>query len=305
MVPLGTKGWNRFKPGKPIASVSQFIGELRQLPKNPFRLAADMVKAMRRNMVAGNPGRAVDELRRAVGDHYLNYSFGWRPFLADLEKIADYDQNLVRAMQQLRRDNGKTVRRSGTIESDTSTTSFRDNSGSSTGYMECPWWSGNSGASHREVTITTEWRCWFSAGFVYHLPRESDANSLAPIHRYLRGGGINPSIVWELTPWSWLADYFTNVGDVLDNWEASRSLALAAKYCYVMYNKKVTVTSSHSSRMWKTSTGESWSGSSSATSRQELKARTWASPYGLGFTSGNLNDSQKANLVALGMSRRI
>jgi len=300
MVPLGTVGWNRFRPGKPTASVSQFIAELRQLPKNPFRLAAATAKAVRR--FGANSARGVDEMRRAVGDQYLNYSFGWRPFLADLEKIADFDNSLASTMRQLRRDHGRTVRREGTVASDTTTTSFSQTSGSPIGYIDGPYTSGGSGGSKRDVSTTTSWRCWFSAGFVYHLPREDDPNSMDRLRTYLKGGGISPSIVWELTPWSWLADYFTNIGNVLENWEASRELALAAKYCYVMYEREVRVTSSHTG--WGNHSG-GWTCSGSWSSWSKMKARTWASPYGLGFTSGSLNDSQKANLAALGLSRRI
>jgi hypothetical protein len=307
MVPLGTIGWNRFRPGKPVASVSQFIAELRQLPKNPFRLAAEALKRSRQALLGKDRGRAVDVLRRHVGDQYLNWSFGWRPFLSDLEKIADFDNRLVAAMRQLRRDNGNTIRREGLIESDTSSTTVSESEGSASGFMDCPWSSAGgtrADRGYRTVTEVTQWRCWFSAGFVYHLPREDDPHSMDRLRTYLKGGGISPSVVWELTPWSWLADYFTNVGDVLENWEASRELALAAKYCYVMYEKTWRKTSAHRAWMTNVNWGQ-WSGSASAESGYKLKARTWASPYGLGFTSGNLNDSQKANLLALGLSRRI
>jgi hypothetical protein len=246
-------------------------------------------------------------MRRAVGDQYLNYSFGWRPFLSDLEKIADFDNNLKNAMAQLRRDHGRTIRRGGLIESDTTSSAPYEESGGAFGFLDVPWASAGgtrADRGYKTVTTVTSWRCWFSAGFVYHLPREDDPNSMDRLRTYLKGGGISPSVVWELTPWSWLADYFTNIGDVLENWEASRELALAAKYCYVMYNKTYTKVSQHRAWMTNVNWGE-WSGAASATSSYELKARTWASPYGFGFTSGNLNNSQKANLVALGLSRRI
>lgn len=307
MVPLGSKGWNRFRPGKPIASVSQFIGELRQLPKNPFRLAGSTINSMARALRRNNRAGAVNEMRRAVGDHYLNYSFGWRPFLQDLEKIADFDSNLVAAMRQLRRDNGETIRRGGLIESDTTSTTPYEESGGATGYLDCPWSSAGgtrADRGYKTVTETTSWRCWFSAGFVYHLPHENDPENMDRLRTYLKGGGISPSTVWELTPWSWLADYYTNIGDVLENWEASRELALAAKYCYVMYNKTYTKTSHHRAWMTNVNWGQ-WSGAASSTSSYELKARTWASPYGLGFTNeGSLSNAQVANLQALGLSRR-
>lgn len=302
MVPLGTVGWNRFRPGKPVASMAQFIGELRQLPKNPFRVISSVATAAKRYGVSSP--RTYDTMRRAVGDSYLNYAFGWRPFLQDLEKLADYEHNLSRAMRQLYRDNGETIRRRGTIASDSQVTvSPKQTSASAVGYIDGPYTSGGSGWSAREVTTLVKWRCWFSAGFVYRIPLEGDSRANARLRQYLLGGGITPSTVWELTPWSWLLDYFTNIGDVLENWEASRELALAAKYAYVMMERSTTVHSAHSGGG---SHGGGWnvSGASFTASTVE-KARTWASAYGLGFTPGSLSNSQVANLVALGLSRRI
>lgn len=303
MVPLGSKGWNRFRPGKPVASLAQFLGELRQLPKNPFRLAAATHRAMRSAASRGKPGEAVDVLRRAVGEQYLNYSFGWRPFLNDLEKIANFDENLVAAMRQLRRDHGATIRRGGTIESD-HTVSSEVASQAGGGYLEFPYWSLSSGSSARTITTTVKWRAWFSAGFIYRLPREDDPTSMNRLRTYLAGGGISPSLVWELTPWSWLADYFTNIGDVLENWEASRELSLAAKYCYVMYEKETTTLSEHTGFLTNPNYG-SWNGSATFKATTRLRARTAASAYGFGFTAGSLSDSQNANLIALGLSRRV
>lgn len=301
MIPMGSKGWNRFRPGKPIASLTQFLGELRELPKNPVRMAADMVRSMRR---AGSKSAGADILRRSVGDHYLNWSFGWRPFLDDLQKLADFNQNLGRHMRQLRRDNGQTIRRGGRISESFSTTTSESTSGSAAGYMDQIYTSWGTQGSRRTVTTQTFEKFWFAAGFVYRLPHGDPDSDFNRLRQYLLGGGISPSVVWELTPWSWLADYFTNIGDVLENWEAQRELNLAAKYAYVMYKKEVTVLSEHSAWMSHPIYGEVRI-EGKVTSRALTKARTGASAYGLGFTSGSFSNSQIANLVALGLSRRV
>lgn len=307
MVPMGTVGWNRFRPGKPIASLSQFIGELRDLPKNPFRLAASAVRDARASRGGLTGSRGVGILKRHVGEQYLNYSFGWRPFLADLEKIVDFDDNLVSTMRQLRRDEGQTIRRQGTIAADETTSTPSQTVSNRQAFMDYAWSSApGPGIDFGSKTITerTTRRFWFSAGFVYHLPREDDPQNMDRLRSYLKGGGISPSVIWELTPWSWLADYYTNIGAVLENWEASRELHLAARYCYVMcnekYTKEITMQTIQTS-----SNGWSHEASSSISHGYELKARLWAGPYGLGFTSGSLNNSQIANLVALGLSRRV
>lgn len=300
MVPMGAKGWNRFRPGKPIASLTQFLGELRELPKNPVRMASDMVRAMRR---AGSKAAGADVLRRSVGDHYLNWSFGWRPFLDDLQKLADFNQNLGSYIRQLRRDNGQMIRRQGTISA-SSTTNTTESTGSVTAYMDSAYTANWNGFSKRTVTTQIKERFWFSAGFVYNLPHGNPDSDFNRLRQYLHGGGLSPSVVWELTPWSWLADYFGNVGDVLENWEAQRELNLAARYAYVMYRRDVAVLSEHFMYRSNPTYGE-LTQTGHVTSHTVTKARLGASAYGLGFTSGNLNNSQIANLVALGLSRRV
>lgn len=297
MIAMGTKGWNRFSPGSPIASLSQFIGELRQLPRDPFKMAREMVQSIRR---ARSNTVGADILRRSVGDHYLNWSFGWRPFLQDLEKISQFNEELFRSLDQLYRDHGKVVRRRGTIESTSTTTVTVDNSGSTGGYM--PQIATNkSGGSRRTVTTIVKDRYWFSAGFTFRMPNVNDSEAMSSLRQYLQGGGISPSVVWELTPWSWLADYFTSIGDSLENWEKSRAINLAAKYAYVMHKRDITTVSQHQSWAY----DGSFSLSASATSRAITQARTGASAYGFGFTTGALNNAQIANLVALGLSRRV
>lgn len=295
MEPMGTVGWNRFSPGTPLSSLSQFLGELHQLPKNPFRMAAGLVRSMR---TAGSKAAGADMLRRSVGDHYLNWSFGWRPFLNDLEKIANFNERYFRALDQLYRDHGKTVRRRGTI-SQTSTTTVTEVSGGVNAYVSA-FAHNRAGTSKRTVSTTVNERFWFSAGFNYRLPSVNDQEGMNNLRQYLMGGGISPSVIWELTPWSWLADYFTNIGDTLENWEKSRAISLAARYAYVMYKRDVTVRSEHSVTL---DTG--FQANMSHISRTITQARRVASAYGFGFTSGQLNNGQIANLVALGLSRRI
>lgn len=295
MEPMGSVGWNRYSPGSPVASLSQFLGELHQLPKNPFRMAAGLVRDMRR---AGNKVAGADALRRSVGDHYLNWSFGWRPFLNDLEKLANFNQNLFRSLDQLYRDHGKVVRRRGTISS-TSDTTTSEVTGGPPAYVQA-FAHNRNGTSIRTVTTTVKERFWFSAGFTYRLPSVNDQEGMNNLREYLQGGGISPSVVWELTPWSWLADYFTNIGDVLENWEKSRAISLAARYAYVMYKRDVTVKSEH-----KVVLDTGFEASMSHITRTITQARRGASAYGFGFTSGSLNNGQIANLVALGLSRRV
>jgi hypothetical protein len=104
--------------------------------------------------------------------------------------------------------------------------------------------------------------------------------------------------LWNLTPWSWVADYFANIGDVMTNVSYFSQDNLLLRYGYIMREEKVT-------DEW------TWTGlipgygsiSTSIGAGSVTKQRLKATPYGFGLSTGGLNTSQWAILVALGIAR--
>jgi hypothetical protein len=117
------------------------------------------------------------------------------------------------------------------------------------------------------------------------------------IMHHLYGTRVDPSSLWELAPWTWLADYFSNAGDIANNLARFSQDHLVAKYAYIM--QKITQDKDYT-----------WSGLSKAgpavTTSCRLtavsKQRTRANPYGLAFNSA-LTSNQANIITALGFSR--
>lgn len=95
MVALGTTAIARTIPTNSVASAAQFLGELREgLPAVP---GSNLIGK------SGSPS--------AYADEFLNYSFGIKPLLSDLQKFAEAGRTSVKVIDQLKRDSGRLVRR--------------------------------------------------------------------------------------------------------------------------------------------------------------------------------------------------
>jgi hypothetical protein len=121
------------------------------------------------------------------------------------------------------------------------------------------------------------------------------------------GVELNPYVVWQLMPWSWLADWFSNTGDVLNNLVHDSEDNLVADYAYIN-GKQVAVTTYEV-------TGSLLNGRDDQGSpapipvhvaevhRDVFFRRIAASPYGFGLDLPDFSARQIAILVALGINR--
>jgi len=148
---------------------------------------------------------------------------------------------------------------------------------------------------------TTRIKMWFSGAFTYHLPKEGLSLKLAELdHLY----GIVPGVdtLYQLTPWSWLVDYFANLGDVIENLNAFQGNGLVMPYGYVMAEKQITTHSRLDFRVWD---GFGYVPTSvNDTLTLTSKSRLPATPFGFGLSPGGLTAKQWSILAALGISRR-
>jgi hypothetical protein len=153
------------------------------------------------------------------------------------------------------------------------------------------------------VTETTRNR-WFSGAFTYYLPsdystRGAMARQLAMAKKTI-GLSLTPDVVWNLAPWSWAADWFFNVGDVLSNVTDWATDGLVMKYGYMMEHTRSVNTYYYSGF-----TGLK-SGHAVPTPLSlvvETKQRRKANPFGFGLTWGGLSPRQLSILAALGITK--
>lgn len=284
----GAVGWNRFKPGKPYVDLGQAIGELHQIPTLPTYIARM-------------------GFFKNLGSNYLNVEFGWKPFLDDLHKLIRTQVKLYDHFAQLKRDNGKFVRRRGTIEDFRSEEVTTEVEG---GYptLTSVYYVNPSAPGQRTVTITRTRRRWFSAAFRYWIPDIDEPDGRARAFRKLLGLNPTPSLVWELTPWSWLADWSANIGDIMSNISGNAAENLVARYAYNMS----TYTRTDHVRGSITVVGARTLGGPliqrpvtfQAQVERTVKLRTAANPFGFGLSFNDLSDRQMLILAALGVTRR-
>jgi len=239
---------------------------------------------------------------KAAGDDYLNYQFGWKPLVSDFSNFLENIDSSYAALEQLRKDNKKLVRRRYSFPDELSETSTEYGPGDIILTLNDPDYviRANGKIIMREESRR---KIWFSGAFRYHLPAslkgESELAELRALAEHSLGLTLSPELLWELTPWSWAVDWFTNTGDIISNITDSQKYGLIMPYGYVMVNtiKKRTFTPIG---MYFTNSVGTPSPISFIT---ETKQRRRANPFGFGVSDGDLDLTQISILAALGLSR--
>jgi len=291
----GTTAIARCKPTNPSADLSTFLGETLQdgLPK----------------IVGGalsGSWKHKTSTAKAAGDEYLNAAFGWAPFVSDLQSLANSIAHAEKIIRQYERDAGKVVRRkyafpetrSSSISVVSTNVSVYANA---TGQI-ADVLNTNKGSLVKSREETQ--RQWFSGAFTYFLPKGTSTRQSMARHvqeaKKLLGLSLTPDTVWNLTPWSWMVDWFSNAGDVISNISDVLIDGLVLRYGYMMEH---TLTSETYTFVGPTGYQSLTQRPPSVTLHREVKKRVKATPYGFGLTWSSFTARQLAILSALGITR--
>lgn len=291
----GATGWSKARPGQPTADLAVFLAELRDLP----RMLRDTAMFFKDSWNAMSKGAG--SASKQAANTWLGANFGWLPFVSDMRKFAQTTQNLDRNIQQLRRDNGKWVKRRRTVSTTVETVY---DSGWVNGSYHFPvlntYWFQGAPYLVRRKTIDLNASFWFEARFRYWIPDIGSYRWKRKAIRKLYGLSLTPAVLWEATPWSWLVDWCSNVGDVISNLDNGLAENLVAKYAYIMGTQRLigTVASQHN---YKTSSGVPRDFISHF--NLELKERKEASPFGFALSSDSFTARQWSLLSAIGLQR--
>lgn len=278
---LGGQAIAACRPAQPEASFGQFLVELYRegIPSLFQRLDF-------RNQV---------EFFRGLGGNYLNVEFGWKPFVSDLRKTLTALDRSQEILDDLYEHSGQMMRRRYAFPVSETVNVEVDS--------VLPWptlttahWTQTS----RTVRTTQIKRTWFSGEFKYHLPPRGDFGSELRVRcRNLLGADITPELLWKVTPWTWLLDWFGSIGDLIGNAQAISSDNLVLRYGYLMQEATRVVKVTHLGV--KTLGYGHVNPTVTGTLIIQNKTRCRASPYGFGFTQGDLTPRQWAILLALGL----
>lgn len=302
----GASAYNRFRPKTSGFDGATAIGELRDLP-GMLKSASKKFDHIYRGM--GGSRKHLFMPKQLASD-YLEYTFGWVPFLSDLGKLYNTYQNYDKILRRLRRQNNHWVKKGGSVLTKNEVTNREDlylqdapavKPALVTYLYDFPY-SGRPNKWGNTIYETqTETDIWFEGCFKYYIPQLSDfgASRYSLIRNYMQVYGlrISPSLVWNLTPWTWLADWFANTGDIIDNVTAAVQDRLVTKYAYIMGSSRRKRFNSSVIHLVGGSVNCLWH------QRVDVKRRVSASPFGFSLKVDDFSTSQWAILTALGLSR--
>lgn len=289
-------------------------------PTNPTASLGTTLAETFREGVPTLPGiqswRNRTEILRAAGSEYLNYQFGWAPLLSEIHEVTNAARHHRDIMQNYRHNEGKNVHRRFDFDSEHSTweeeisPGFPD-FGPANGSR---WWyeDENHPVAKRTNRVSFTRKKWFEGCFTYGGPSRTDsfgrALGFGTDADALFGIALSPDILWELTPWSWAVDWFSNAGDVINNVTNFALAGLVMRYGYMMeetISESYTEYGPHTRLGWHPGKGEYPIPVGSCRSGEKVitKSRAPANPFGFGIGWEDLSPTQLAITAAIGITR--
>jgi hypothetical protein len=281
--------------------------ELRELPRMLRTTAAGFSDIWRR--IGGNRSTPIMTPKK-TGDHFLNVNFGWIPFVSDIRRMIKTYENQGRYLSRIIRQNGEWHRRKWVHAEEEQFIEL----GSGTGYAVIPSGplfdkmttpDGLGRRAYWTMTLQFKKRVWSEGSFKYYRPEFDEAlpgfhSQMAHLKRLttLYGLRVTPTVVYNVTPWTWLIDYFSNAGDGIDLITDIGVDSIVARYIYLMYHYERFVTLKQVINFKSGAVAMTWNRKISTKLRREADT-----PYGFGLT-GQLSPRQMGILLALGLTTR-
>lgn len=241
-----------------------------------------------------------------AGDEFLNVQFGWLPLVHDVREMGTSVIHSNEILTNFRKSSNRPVRREFGFPDETSESSQYIGSAYAGPYPTNTHGygvndRGDPGGITQRINIRT--RRWFSGAFLHAEPTDNDKISRlrkgANEAQYLLGINPSPEVFWELTPWSWAIDWFSNTGDIVSNFTQINQFGLVMLYGYMMEEKTTTITHTMSSSGYKSQPKSPPPSTLVITS----KVRSEANPFGFGIGWEGLSPTQLAISAALGLTR--
>ncbi len=291
----GNSAIQKTYPTKPTAGISLMLAELLH-DGIPSLLGFQLLKENRSHF-------------NRLGNEFLNFQFGWKPLVSDLTKILKTVVQSAKIIRQYDRDSGRNIRRRLVLpKAERTTLEPTLMSGNTYGGpldIEYYGYYGNFDGSKTYRSAKESVTEKFSGAYTYYLEQKDDL--LSKIERYeqqanhLLGTRLSPDVIWEFTPFSWLVDWFADIGSFIEVNNALSNDSLVLRYGYYQHQtvSDVTYTRTGGHSLY----GMWHPGPTSVTFRTTRKVRTKATPYGFGLNTDQFTGMQWAILGALGMSK--
>jgi hypothetical protein len=198
-------------PSRPYVDLPVFAYELKDLPGLMKYYAEIGYKQFR--------DRPIQEL----GGLYLQHEYGVKAFFRDLFRMMDFQKATERRLREFKnlRDGKSGLGRTSTVWSDKSSSIHYE-------YLTPLYQEGNVVI----ITVRTDRRKWLSLRWTASEDFQSlsDTQLLDRMMKVMFGLEPSFATIWEAMPWSWMIDWYSNIGDV---YAASRNSvgAVASDIC--------------------------------------------------------------------------
>lgn len=298
-------------PSAPEIDLARMVGEARDMP----------AIAKLSNYV---PTRVSD-----VGGSILNFVFGIKPTVSDVHdvvKLVADSTPVVRSYvanerRQLRRNSTRVIQnRSGSgriLTSGNGSASLEDTRHNGGRFGSVAYWAiGEPGFGTR---TSIDWSASYTetirqfATWEYFIPRPagfgSRIQSYSQKAERLLGQGVTPGLVYDLTPYSWLADWFVDFGGLLRYQEAVSGNNVVASRSGVIHEMKLVASARLTSEAFsETGVPERRDpfrlSRGSAVCSISYQHRSPGGPYSI-VQPWDLTGSQASILAAIGISRGV
>jgi hypothetical protein len=302
MTGWGDKAYARTKPQIQTASGFVFAAEFRDAPrmlKSTSRAFHDIWRGMGGNQV----GRIMSP--KNLADDFLNFQFGWKPFIGDLRSFDYVIQNYHKLSASRKDRNNKWIRKRVPLKTSLPVKTLIDKG---LGYKLDPFLSIPDYFKSQPT-----WELWEETttqisgigSFKYYLS-EFDA-TLPEFHSGwnqamrvldITGFRASPSNIYKAIPWTWAIDWVTNVGDHVDHLNDIWLDNVACKYCYVTQHQVKTRKFIATLPLNTDTLVLTFSQVLESKQRDEA-----SSPYGFSLSWADLSPTQVAIAGALGITR--
>lgn len=303
---LGNTAYGKLRPKVENVNLLQAIAEGKDIPKMLATTAKGFHstwKAVGGDLSAAN-WKATP---KGAADQFLNVAFGWRPFVNDIIGTCDTVLFAADHIASRERNNDRWMHRQFVEEAQTSNELLFSSTGNtsnmcspSLGIDHVQPFSGSYYISRQRMT-----QVWYEGVFKFYRPEfDKGLKTGYPSIKKLRqmatllGLNLNATTLYRVTPWTWLVDWFANVGNNIQALEDLATNQVASKYMYLMRH---TYDRFEYRCVFTDYAGVTFDLKWYKEARVKKRERA-ASPFGFSLPVGGLSSMQLSILAALGIS---
>lgn len=194
----------RLNPSRPAVDLGVSAAELIGAPVKLVGTLGSVLKSRGRKPLRGIN---LPTTWNDPGTDYLRLQFGLMPIIRDAQKLLQLTNEIDKKIEKIRRLKEHGYLRSSSkkfpkVYTSTISENFRDGVGG--------LWNVTS------VRTTKRWCTLYYTAITDNLP-ETDAETRRMANSILYGTKLDGSTLWNVMPWSWMIDWFSNFGEYIES----------------------------------------------------------------------------------------